>query len=127
MGITVRWDDEVSGCVVMSCDREWDWVALRQAALDVIAMETRSGRLADVIVDLRQGAPRFRLDDMGHVHRLLTMCPEGNQGPIVLVTRDPRIGAVVRVARRTFARLSGRLLVAETLEEARQKIVQRRA
>lgn len=110
----------------MSCDREWDWMALRQAALDVIAMEASANRLVDVIIDLRQGAPRFRLDDMGHIHRLLALCPEGNQGPIVLVTRDPRISAVVRVARRMFTRLSRRLLVAETLEEARQLVVQRR-
>ncbi len=127
MSIAVSWDDESTGRILLDCDRDWDWIALRQAALEIIALEAQAGRMVDVIVDLRRGAARFRLDDMANIRQLLRVCPEGEHGLIVLVTRDPLFSVIASVARRMFTRFAGRLYLAPTLEEARQFIVQRRA
>ncbi len=122
MSITVRWDDEDAGRVVLDCDRDWDWVALRQAALDVIALEASAGRTVDVIVDLRRSAARLRLNDVAHIRQVMRVCPEGDHGLIVLVTRDPLFGVMAGVVVRLFTRLAGRMYLAPTLEEARQLI-----
>ncbi len=123
MGITVKWDDDSQTIIYIQCIGEWtEQEGLR--AVDEIA------RLIDSVAhpvyginDFRDSEAPLSVNGLKFVQILRKRIPL-RDSLIVMVGAQPFVVRVMDIAKRIYKDIPGRMLFAQTPEEARALIAQ---
>jgi hypothetical protein len=126
MGIRAMWDDEGQTTLRYVVEGRWTWDEF-YAMMDESRrlMDSAPNSRIDMIVDMTSGnfLPHNALSHFGR----LPKSRHPKAGILVLVGPNAFIRSLVNVIGRLSARSTTHLLVADTMEDARQKIAERRS
>ncbi len=126
MPISVDWDAALPNTILYDFQEHWTWQEYYQAferSLELAA--ALGGARYDVIGDLLRSSGLPSGSGITHVYSTLKRAPD-NYGLTVVVSSSSFVRALVEVLHRVYPDTQRKLIVAPTLEAARQLIVEQR-
>jgi hypothetical protein len=124
MGIEVTWDNDEKTIIHYYYGKNWSWEDFRQAGEISNAMAVEVHHTVDIIADFLDGSPP-PIGALGRFKNAQESMPE-NIKSITVVGGGTFINALVGMFSRLYRPLGEQLLIAKSLNEARDKINQKR-
>ncbi len=125
MSVSASWDNEDHTIIRYDFDMKWTWDEFNTAASDAFAMTRNADYIVDTISNFKPGAA-LPANALFQFRRAMANAPK-NRGVNVIVGSSTFIKSMVATFSRFNKQLGEKLVVADTLEEARALIRQRRA
>ena len=117
MGVIVQWDNDDKTVIRYDFTGYWDWAEFREQAQTAFAMTRTVGHQVDTISNFLPGT-HIPKDAFIHFRRVMMDAPS-NRGVNVIVGASQFIRALVTVFSRIYTQLGKRLILADSLEDAR--------
>jgi hypothetical protein len=124
MSITVQWDNEEKTIIRYDFTGNWDWVEFRERAKEASALTRSVEHRVDSISNFLPGT-HIPKDAFIHFRRVMSDAPK-NRGVNVIVGASQFIRVLVTVFSRIYKTLGERLIIADSLEDARVILAKRR-
>jgi hypothetical protein len=126
VGIAVQWDNAEKTVILVTFEAEWTWRDIQDIDAQSVALYESVGHQVDIIADVRNS--RMILSGiLSYVRSLLTTSWHPFAGIAVVVGVSPSVRALFDAAALVARKSLERFVFAQTLEEAREVIQQRRA
>jgi hypothetical protein len=123
MSITVDWDKQDRTIILMKYAGAWDWNAHYEAVRQAREIgDSIIPQRVDVIVNALESANPPIGSAMSNITATLRVNRPTNLGILVLVTHNPFVETLMRVAPKVYPRIGNSLVLADTVDEARAKI-----
>ncbi|MFN8373261.1 MAG: hypothetical protein U0694_10360 [Anaerolineae bacterium] len=126
MGITVQWDNDEKTIVLVTFDAVWTWDDLRAVDEYAIPLYDSSEHIVDVIADLRH-SHLVMTGILSYMRELLTMQWHPRAGNVVVVGASLSVRTLMEAAALVTRRPLARISFAQTIDEARLTLRNRRA
>ena len=117
MTITVQWDNDDKTVIRYDFTGYWNWAEFRKQAQTAFAMTRSVEHQVDTISNFLPGT-HIPKDAFIHFRRVMTDAPP-NRGVNVIVGASQFIRALVTIFSRIYTQLGKRLMLADSLEAAR--------
>jgi len=124
MGITVQWDNDEQTVIRYDFTNNWNWVEFQERVKEVFAMTASVDHTVDTISNFLPGA-NIPKDAFFQFRRAMVNAPK-NRGITVIVGASLLIQTLVKVFSRIYTSLGERLILADSLEQARTALDERR-
>ncbi len=124
MNIEVSWDNDEKTIIQFAYAENWTWEDFHSATKISNQMISSVEQTVDVIADFSNSTSP-PMGALGKFRSAMETSPE-NQGFVVIVGGGFFVSALVSSFSRVYKALEEQLMMADTLEEARSKIVERR-
>lgn len=122
MSITVNWDNDDKTVIRYDFADQWDWADFRAATVEAFALTRSVSHRVDSISNFHPGA-NLPPDALFQFSRIMKVAPP-NRGTTVIVGGTMFINNLVTIFSKIYKPLGKKLLIASTLDEARQKLLQ---
>lgn len=124
MSITVQWDNDDKTVIRYDFTGYWNWTEFREQAQTAFAMTRSVEHHVDTISNFLPGT-HIPKDAFLHFRRVMTDAPP-NRGVNVIVGASQFIRVLVTVFSRVYTQLGKRLILADSLEDARHILAKQR-
>jgi hypothetical protein len=124
MGITVSWDNESKTATRYDFQGRWTWDEFRRATVEAFALTSSVTHRVDSISYFHKGAD-LPSNALFHFSKAMKDAPT-NRGMTIIVGGTVLINNLVSIFSKVYKPLGARLMLAHTLEEARQKLAAKR-
>lgn len=125
MPIDVAWDDDTRTIIRYTFSTPWTWNDYRQAIDKGWELDRSIDHPTDTITDMSQSR-LFPDGIFTNIRKSVVEIPETTQS-VVLVGGGMFVDMAISVLRRVYRSPGARFMIAKSVDEARQLIVQRRA
>jgi hypothetical protein len=127
MPIRIAWDDDAETILRWDFEGAWDWDMVYTATQQSILMRRSSVSGADVsvILNMEQAAP-LQTGALTHTRNALKLNPEGRD-LVVIVGRSAYLQTLIVIFRNMNLALGEQVFSADTLDQARALIRERKA
>src|SRR5258706_13447577 len=123
MTITVSWDNDDKTVIRYDFAGKWDWTDFRTATVEAFAFTRSVQHRVDSISNFHPGTT-LPSDALFQFNRIMKTAPL-NRGATVIVGGTMFINNMVSIFSKVHKPLGKKLLLASTLDEARQKLAER--
>src|SRR5258706_6344111 len=120
MGVTVSWDNEAKTTLRYDFQGQWDWGQFRTAALEAFGLTRSAPHRVDTISYFHPNAS-VPSNAIFQFNKAMKDAPP-NRGVTIIVGSSTFIKNLVLVFSKVYKPLGKRLLIASSLEEARQQL-----
>ncbi len=124
MNIEVSWDNDEKTIIRFAYGNNWTWEDYRAASETSRQMMRSVDQTVDLIADYSNGSPP-PLDALMKYRRAMATLPE-NSGLVVIVGGSYFINTLVSIFSGVYRSLGEALVIANSVEEARSIIAERR-
>jgi hypothetical protein len=124
MSVTVQWDNDQKTIIRYDFVGYWDWADFREKAQEAFSMTRSVEHQVDTISNFLP-TTHIPKDAFIHFRRVMTDAPK-NRGVNVIVGASQFIRALVTIFSRIYQQLGNRLVLADSLEQARNLLQSRR-
>lgn len=126
MGISVEWDNAEKTIVLIAFDPAWTWKDVQTVDTRAIVMYDSVGHIVDVIADISH-SKLVSTGFLSYIRSLLTTEWHPHVGIAIVVGASPSVRALFNAAALVARKPLDRIRFAQSLDEARLLIEQRRA
>ena len=125
MGITVQWDNEEKTVIRYDFEGYWEWSEFRKKAEEAFAMTRSVKHKVDTISNFLPGTSLPK-NAIFQFRRIMSEAPE-NRGVNCIVGASNFIRTLVTIFSRIYTQLGERLIIADSLSQARSILKKRRS
>jgi hypothetical protein len=126
VGISVQWDNAEKTIVLITFDPAWTWKDVQLVDTRAIALYESVGHIVDVIADISH-SQLVSTGFLSYIRSLLTTEWHPHVGVAVVVGASPSVRALFNAAALVARKPLERIRFAQSLDDARLMIKQRRA
>jgi hypothetical protein len=123
MGVTVSWDNDQKTIICYDFHGRWTWEDFYASTAQAFAMTRNVTHRVDVICLIHPGAV-LPANAMYHFRQAMVNAPH-NRGATVIVGGSGFIKRLVKIFRNFNKRLGERVMIADTMDEARMLLAVR--